>query len=422
MLPALLAVLRESSSSEEAQSNALLQLAQLMNDAYDEEAIALCEYMRATGAVQLIASRLSSPVVSIHQYALMLVGNLASLSVDLDAEKTKVLLKTADVFSQILPYIFSEEYATLVYSLAAVQNLCTEIAYVEQLQQAGGLERLQAILQLNDPQLEPFARGCLVNVTQARAANQGTFGYAMGVLSNVLGGGSAAQVLPPARASAPTAAPAPSELRAMKAELEVLEAQGEALGKLEDDELEDDLDDEDEDEGINELWDPEGVHAAKLMALAEKGVRTGRFIKKVRHKGRDRDVSALKVQACYRGHLARRTVLPKALAYPSAPPPRLRPLLCPRSRPRRVPPTRSSAASAASTTRRCAGCAASQAVSGPALVGSSRRRLQRRIRPSGNATRRSARACARSSEAGCASISARRTIMSRHSPRARPSR
>jgi hypothetical protein len=107
-------------------------------------------------------------VVSIHQYALMLVGNLASLSVDLDAEKTKVLLKTADVFSQILPYIFSEEYATLVYSLAAVQNLCTEIAYVEQLQQAGGLERLQAILQLNDPQLEPFARGCLTNVTQTK--------------------------------------------------------------------------------------------------------------------------------------------------------------------------------------------------------------------------------------------------------------
>jgi len=172
MLPALLAVLRESSSSEEAQSNALLQLAQLINDAYDEEAIALCEYMRATGAVQLIASRLSSPVVSIHQYALMLVGNLASLSVDLDAEKTKVLLKTADVFSQILPYIFSEEYATLVYSLAAVQNLCTEIAYVEQLQQAGGLERLQAILQLNDPQLGPFARGILANWTQAKVVSR----------------------------------------------------------------------------------------------------------------------------------------------------------------------------------------------------------------------------------------------------------
>ena len=125
MLPALLAVLRESSSSEEAQGNALLQLAHLINDAYDEEAIALCEYMRAAGGVQLIASRLGSPVPSIHQMSLMLVGNLASLSVDPDAEKTKVLLKAADVFSQILPYTFSEEYETLVYSLAAVQNLCT---------------------------------------------------------------------------------------------------------------------------------------------------------------------------------------------------------------------------------------------------------------------------------------------------------
>ena len=333
LLPALLTALRESSSTrafvfEEDQAAALRQLTQLVSESSDQEAIALCEYLRAAGGVQLIAGLLGSHVPSTHQMAIALVGNLASVAVDPNAEKTKVLLKTAGAFGLLLPHIFSEEQTTLVSALSAVQILCTEIAYVEQLQQAGGLERLQAILQLNDPQLEPFARGCLVNVTQARAANQGTFGYAMGVLSNVLGGGSAAQVLPPARASAPTAAPAPSELRAMKAELEVLEAQGEALGKLEDDELEDDLDDEDEDEGINELWDPEGVHAAKLMALAEKGVRTGRFIKKVRHKGRDRDVSALKVQACYRGHLARRTVLPKALAYPSAPPPRKGAIVC----------------------------------------------------------------------------------------------
>ena len=135
---------------------------------------------------------------------------------------TSLLLR----FLLLLPHIFSEEQTTLVNAMSAVQILCTEIAYVEQLQHAGGLERLQAILQLNDPQLEPFARGCLANVAQARAANQGTFEYAMGVLSNVLGGGSAvlsaAQVLPPARPSALIAAPAPSELRAMKAELVVL--------------------------------------------------------------------------------------------------------------------------------------------------------------------------------------------------------
>jgi hypothetical protein len=107
-------------------------------------------------------------VVSIHQYALMLVGNLASVAVDPDAEKTKVLLKTVGAFGLLLPHIFSEEQTTLVSALSAVQILCTEIAYVEQLQQAGGLERLQAILQLNDPQLEPFARGCLTNVTQTK--------------------------------------------------------------------------------------------------------------------------------------------------------------------------------------------------------------------------------------------------------------
>ena len=163
-LPALLAVLRKKSSSDEDQGDALRQLAQVVNDSYDSEAVALCEYLRAAGGVKLIVRLLSSPIPTVHQMAIMLVGNLASLAVDPHATKSKDVLKAEGAFSLLLPYMFSEDDMTLAYTLGALQNLCTEIEYVEQLEKAGGLERLQALIERKDPQLESFVRGCLSNV------------------------------------------------------------------------------------------------------------------------------------------------------------------------------------------------------------------------------------------------------------------
>lgn len=163
-LPALLAVLRKKSSSDEDQGDALRQLAQVVNDSYDSEAVALCEYLRAAGGVKLIVRLLRSPIPTVHQMAIMLVGNLASLAVDPHATKSKDVLKAEGAFSLLLPYMFSEDDMTLAYTLGALQNVCTEIEYVEQLEKAGGLERLQALIERKDRQLESFVRGCLSNV------------------------------------------------------------------------------------------------------------------------------------------------------------------------------------------------------------------------------------------------------------------
>ena len=171
-LPALLAVLRKKSSSDEDQGDALRQLAQVVNDSYDSEAVALCEYLRAAGGVKLIVRLLSSPIPTVHQMAIMLVGNLASLTVDPHATKSKDVLKAEGAFCLLLPYMFSEDDMTLAYTLGALQNVCTEIEYVEQLEKAGGLERLQALIERKDPQLESFVDGCLRNVrtTKVRTA------------------------------------------------------------------------------------------------------------------------------------------------------------------------------------------------------------------------------------------------------------
>lgn len=171
-LPALLAVLRKKSSSDEDQGNALRQLAQVVNDSYDSEAVALCEYLRAAGGVKLIVRLLGSPISTVHQMAIMLVGNLASSAVDPHATKSKDVLKAEGAFCLLLPYLFSDDDTTLAYTLGALQNVCTEIEYVEQLEKAGGLERLQALIERKDPQLESFVDGCLRNVrtTKVRTA------------------------------------------------------------------------------------------------------------------------------------------------------------------------------------------------------------------------------------------------------------
>ena len=171
-LPALLAVLRKKSSSDEDQGDALRQLAQVVNDSYDSEAVALCEYLRAAGGVKLIVRLLGSPISTVHQMAIMLVGNLASSAVDPHATKSKDVLKAEGAFCLLLPYMFSEDDMTLAYTLGALQNVCTEIEYVEQLEKAGGLERLQALIERKDPQLKSFVDGCLRNVrtTKVRTA------------------------------------------------------------------------------------------------------------------------------------------------------------------------------------------------------------------------------------------------------------
>ena len=74
-LMGLVGVLRLSSSSEADKGKALHQLALLANGSYGDDAIALCEGLRATGGVELIVGLLGSPSAEVHRMALMLVAD-----------------------------------------------------------------------------------------------------------------------------------------------------------------------------------------------------------------------------------------------------------------------------------------------------------------------------------------------------------
>lgn len=101
VLPSLVDALKPSKTDAD-KMDALAQLAQIVDTSYGEDADVLCEYLRVSGCVKLIAQLLENPEPQIHQTALLLIGNIASEAVDSQAEKTKALLKDHRAFEKML--------------------------------------------------------------------------------------------------------------------------------------------------------------------------------------------------------------------------------------------------------------------------------------------------------------------------------
>ena len=66
----------------------------------------------------------------------------------------------------MLTKLLASDWMTLVYTLGAVQNTCTELEYVELMQEMGIVPRLQELVRSGDQQLEQYAKGCLANMRQ----------------------------------------------------------------------------------------------------------------------------------------------------------------------------------------------------------------------------------------------------------------
>jgi hypothetical protein len=142
------------------------------DNASGARAVALCEELRASGMVPVISNLLTHELVWIHQLAINITGNLAhSLAVDPRADLSQHALKEAGAFDHLLPHLFSTDHTTLLFALAAIQNMCTEIEYVDKLKDAGGITRLQHIVGLADSQLLQFAQGTLDNIRNVTVIN-----------------------------------------------------------------------------------------------------------------------------------------------------------------------------------------------------------------------------------------------------------
>jgi hypothetical protein len=148
----------------EALQKLLYALAELLDKASGDTSDALRAELRKIGAVAVISKLLTHEAKQIHQLAINIAGSLAATALDPQAGLSNSLLKQAGAFDHLLRHLLTtKDDTTLLYALIAIQNMCVEIEYVNELKAAGGIKRLQHIAGQTDPQLRQFAQCCLDN-------------------------------------------------------------------------------------------------------------------------------------------------------------------------------------------------------------------------------------------------------------------
>ena len=139
-------------------------LAHLVDDAEGETANAIGNMVRDSGGFSPLLDLLDHPEEG-QDYALRVIGNLASNAVDSHAEETRRLLHDLGAFPRVLPLIYSQSTVTIVYALGAVQNLLVRPEYALHMRDTRADVRLRALLaSTTEERTQRFANGCLSNM------------------------------------------------------------------------------------------------------------------------------------------------------------------------------------------------------------------------------------------------------------------
>ena len=190
-LPEILASL--DADALETRAHGALDLARLVDATYDADAAMVAEYLRESGAVELIAELLSDPEPYVHQKILMIVCNLSSDAYDSRSHDTKALLRENEVIARLRPHLLAppEDWVSQLYAAAAMQNLCKDIELAREAKRLGVTSVLDKLVRTGvvsrATALPPAAalRGRVsVHVTGA-AQHEQLVQYCAGALSNV---------------------------------------------------------------------------------------------------------------------------------------------------------------------------------------------------------------------------------------------
>ncbi len=165
-LPDILGALE--SADVQMRTAGALCLAQLVDGSSGEAACLLGEYMRDTGAHELLVLMLRrEPASHVHmlRWLLHALGNACSDVVDANASLTREMLETLDVMPCVQAHLASSDLLTKLYAAAAMQNLCKDTALVESAVQSGAHALLEQCCEAGQPDpLRHFAAGALINM------------------------------------------------------------------------------------------------------------------------------------------------------------------------------------------------------------------------------------------------------------------
>ena len=124
--------------SEEEQVESLLELAQIVDTSFGRRSIMLCEEIVANDGVQCLASLCGNEREWLHQTAMLVLGNLAADSMDV-----QTAFKESNGFEHLVQHLFSSNPSTVTFALGAIRNTCGDPDCVGILQKQGAMRRLQ---------------------------------------------------------------------------------------------------------------------------------------------------------------------------------------------------------------------------------------------------------------------------------------
>ena len=168
-------------------SRAARELAELVERSYSDDAELIGAYIRESGGIELLVELLADPEPSVHQKALMVLGNLLSDGFDPHSWRTKqalyeqaneeeeeqeeALTLGEQLAHHLVAHLDSASWPTQMYAAALVQNAAQHRMFAKSFVDAGGLKRLRKLLSSTQPVVVRFAAGGLKNIADSFDTN-----------------------------------------------------------------------------------------------------------------------------------------------------------------------------------------------------------------------------------------------------------
>ena len=152
------------SPATEDRIDGLIELSLLIDSAYGEEGAAIGQWVRQSGALQLLAWLVVDSSAEVQQQSLLVLGNLCSDACDPNSTLTKSMLLQQGGQRALLLALRAEDPTVLVYVCGCLQNLCDNGEWAEYLVSEQAEKRLEQLLTHDNHRVVHYAAGALKNM------------------------------------------------------------------------------------------------------------------------------------------------------------------------------------------------------------------------------------------------------------------
>lgn len=163
----------DSKNSQES-LRGLADLTDLVEGAQADAAARLAEEIRSTGTVGLLAAFIEEKDVAVHLRALIILANILSNAFEPNAALTRAIVRAYRIPARVARHLKSDDTMTVLYSVALLQNACSDPIIARQATEEKVARRgLERLLESPDARIAHYAAGALTNMRGVVEADVG---------------------------------------------------------------------------------------------------------------------------------------------------------------------------------------------------------------------------------------------------------